>query len=532
LKQEGRVNLGIDRKTDLVTLARGGMLTLAGSIGSSVLGFLLVVVVTRGLHAGGGGVFFEAVALFMILSNTVELGADTALVRMVARYRALDRFQDVRGTLLVALVPVLAVGIILGAATFLLAPRIAEVFVDPRHLSEAVIYLRLFALFLPLASATTVSLAGTRGMGTMVPYVAIQNIGIPLARPLAVLLVLAFGWGSLAVGLAWAVPVAAGFGLALTSLVVLHRRLLRGDAATASPRSPRSLAGAFWRFAAPRGLATILQVTIFWVDILLLGALRSTPESGVYAAAARFVGVGTFALQGVAIAIAPQLSALLARDARAGAQELFQTATWWLMALSWPLYLTIAIFAPLFMSIFGTDFVQGQTALLILSLGLLALISTGNNKVVLLMAGGSGVNLAITTLALATNLVLNFLLIPRIGMEGAAIASAATIFVDNAATTAMVRLRLRLHPFGNGWGLVAASALVCYGAVGLAARAAWGATVPSLLVHGIVGTSLYLVVLWRLREVLHLSVIGRALRSRRVSGADWAVTPPGPPAGE
>ncbi|HEV8421391.1 MAG TPA: hypothetical protein VGR13_08565, partial [Actinomycetota bacterium] len=78
-------------RSDLSSLARGGALNLVGSLAGGALSFLLAVVVTRGLHPAGAGVFFEAVALFTILANTCEVGADTGLVRGVSRALALDR---------------------------------------------------------------------------------------------------------------------------------------------------------------------------------------------------------------------------------------------------------------------------------------------------------------------------------------------------------------------------------------------------------------------------------------------------------
>jgi O-antigen/teichoic acid export membrane protein len=500
---------------DLARLARGGMLTMAGSIASSVLGFLLVVVITRGLGAARGGVLFEAIALFMILSNTFELGADTAMVRMVARYRALGRTQDVKPTIWVALSPVMAVGIVSAAALFVLAPAIARVFVQD-HVEEGVLYIRLFAPFLPLASATTVALGATRGFGTMRPYVAIQNVGIPLVRPLLILVALASGLGATAVALSWAAPLAAGFVASVGALILLHRMAIRRDPPSGGdpPRPIREIASEFWRFAAPRGLAGMLQVAVIWLNILLVGALATTREAGIFAAASRFTGVGTFALQAVGLAIAPQISALLARDESRRAETVFQTATWWLMALSWPMYVAMVVFAPFLMRVFGPEFVSGQTVLLVLSLAMLALIGTGNNKIVLLMAGASGLNLAITTASLTCNIVLGLVLIPRFGMNGAAIAFGSTIVLDQVLTTLAVRYRLKLQPFGAGYAIVALGATLCYGGVGLAVRFALGMTVPSFLLFGVVATAGYAALLWRARKLLQLGVIREVLRSR------------------
>ena len=503
-------------RSELTTLARGGALTLAGSIASSLLGFALVVVIARGFHAArSAGVLFEVIALFTILANTAELGADTGLVRMVATYRATGRTQDVRPTIRVALWPVLGLSSAAAALVYLFAPELARVFIHEGSRADAVRYLQVLAPFLPMASATTVLLSGARGFGTMVPYVAILNVGVPGLRPLLIPLVLAAGLGVTSIALAWAVPVSLGFAFSLVAVYVLLRRAERRDPGARGPRRRvRDLASEFWRFSAARGLAGFFQIAVIWLNVLLLGALATTREAGIFAAVTRFIGVGTFALQAVGIALAPQVASLLARKDRERAQAVFQTGTWWLMALGWPVYVIMEVFAQFLLKLFGRDYVDVQTALLILSLGMLFLVGTGNNKIVLLMGGGSGWNLGITAGSLVIDVALNFALIPSLGMNGAAIALASTVVFDNTLTTLVVWRRLGLKPFGSGYPVVMAGSLLCFGVLGLAVRFAVGMSIPAFLGFAGVSGALYLGLLWRFRQVLRLQVLRSSLRMR------------------
>ena len=100
-----------EREADLRTVARGGTLNFAGSVVNGVLQFALVVVVTQALTKSEAGAFFEAVALFIILSNTCELGADTGLTRMIPRLRVLGRIADIRRSMAVGILPGFLAGI-------------------------------------------------------------------------------------------------------------------------------------------------------------------------------------------------------------------------------------------------------------------------------------------------------------------------------------------------------------------------------------------------------------------------------------
>lgn len=510
------------RAADLSILARGGVLSLAGSIASSILGFVLVVVVTRALRAGGSGLFFEAVAVFTILSTVAGLGADTGSVRMIARYITLGRVEDLRPTLKIAMWPVMVVGIICAIAMLVFARPLADIFIRHANREDAVLYIQLLAPFVPLFAALTVGLAASRGFGTLIPYVFVGNVGVPLARPVLVAGVIVAGMGASAVALAYGIPVAVGFVVCAFWLVRLLRRAEGRAQHVGLPRPARELASEFWRFAGPRGLAGFLTTAMIWVDVLLVGALASTREAGIYTAAARFIGVGTFALQAIGMAIAPQVSALLATNDRRRAEDVFQTATWWIMAPSWPMYLAMAAYAPLLMKMFGPEFVGGQGALLILALGLMVLVGTGNNKIVLLMGGKSALNLMTTVVSVIVNLALNFALIPRYGIEGAAVALVATLVVDNGLTTFFLYRYLGLQPFGRGYPIVAVGSLVIYGGLGIVFRQVLGASIGSFLLYGLVATAMYGALLYRFRGALHLQVLRASLR-RRVPGADAPV---------
>ena len=100
------------------------------------------------------------------------------------------------------------------------------------------------------------------------------------------------GLGTTAYALSWTLPVAAGFLAALIVLMRLLRRAERREPAREPARSLRRLAGEFWRFSAPRGLAGVFQTAVIWLDILLVGALRNSREAGIYAAVSRLVGIG------------------------------------------------------------------------------------------------------------------------------------------------------------------------------------------------------------------------------------------------
>jgi len=372
----------------------------------------------------------------------------------------------------------------------------------------------------------TIFLAATRGFGTMAPFVLVQNVGLPAARSLLVILGWIAGLGALALVLGWVIPVPLGFGVALAILASMLRSIEEGThVSSPASRGRRTVAAEFWRFGAPRGLAAMFGIAVTWLDILLVGALRSTAEAGVYAAASRLALLGVLVLQAVGMAIAPQVSALIARGRHDDAETVYQVATWWLIALTWPLYIALAVFAPLALEIFGKGFVAGAPPLVILSLAMLVNLGTGNVTTYLLMAGKSSWHLVNTTLSLTVNIGLNLILIPRYGMTGAAIAWAASIVVVNLAALFEVWRFLDLRPFGRRYAIVAFGSLACYGSIGLAVRISLGLGFLSATLALTISTACYAVLLWRSRRELHLDSLIEAFRAKD-SSAESGSPPP------
>jgi len=507
---------------DLTTLARGGALSLAGAVATGVLHFLLVVVVARGLRAGGTGAFYEAVALFLILSSAAALGADVGLSRMVPRYRALGRVRDLRRGLHVSLWPVLVAGVLLGVLAFVFAPELAEVFSRRDTSGRLPEFIRTFALFVPAGALTLAVFAATRGFGTMRPTVLLDKVIRPALQPLLVAGAILAGASTTAIALAFAGPYLPALVAGLVWLALLLRRAERRHADDVEPARPSGrLVREFWRFTGPRGLAAVFQTTSLWLNTLLIGALRSTAEAGVYAASTRYLAAAAMAAVAIRQVLAPKLSELLARRSQQRAQSVFQTTTCWLVALNWPIYLALITFGPALLVVFGRGFRGGEVVLVILSATMLVATAVGPVDVVLLMGGRSSWNLLNTIVALGANLALNFVLTPRFGLAGAAVAFAVGILLNNLIPLVQVWWFLGLQPFGPGVWVAAALSAVCFGAVGLAARALLGPTVPGLVVYMLAGCALYAALLWRFRERLELTAL-RGLLARRGAGGRQA----------
>src|SRR5436190_295925 len=273
----------------------------------------------------------------------------------------------------------------------------------------------------------------------------------------------------------------------------------------------------FWRYTRPRAAARVFQVALQRADIVLVAALRSPKEAAVYAAASRLLVFGQLGTLSVQQVMQPHLSRLLASNDTHGATNVFQTSTAWLMAFAWPAYLASAAAAPLLLSIFGHGYQGGQAPLVILSLTMLVATAFGPVDIVLLMAGRSGLSLINNFVALAVDVALNIVLIPKMGITGAAVAWAVALIVRNILPLWQVRSMLGMTPVSRGAIWVSVSAIACFGIVPAITRATVGLELPvALPVFGVCSV-IYLALLWVGRRHIALHAFAGLVRRRMVS---------------
>lgn len=503
-----------DHGTALRSVARGGSFAAAGSALGAAFGLVLTLVVTHGLTPTSAGQFFSTTAVFIVLQTLLAFGVGAGLVRFVPRYKALDRASDLPTLLRVAVLPVVGAGVAASAGVWLLAPMLAER-IGHSHSAPLVSTFHVLALLFLPATLEIAAVECTRAFGDIRGYVLLQQIGVPLLRPILVGMGAALGLPLWAIVLLWLVPLVVALTLAAAIVGRAMRQLLgRNWRRIGSTVTSRQIAREYWAFTAARGTAMVMDSLLTWLDVVLVAAMVSPAKAAIYAAASRFITAGTLVLQALRLTIATDISAALALGQRSRVGEIYRTATQWVVLSSWPLYLVMALFAPTVLRIFGGSYAAGATATAILCAAMMVNLAAGNVGTVLLMGGKSAWVLADKTLCVAVNVGLNLLLIPHYGITGAAIAWAVTICVDSAVSFAQVRWGMGISGPIGGVTLAAVLALGCFGITGLVVRGTLGSSVGALTLTMGLGTGFYAVSLVKTRSAVGLNVLIDALRPR------------------
>ena len=180
-------------------------------------------------------------------------------------------------------------------------------------------------------------------------------------------------------------------------------------------------------FVVIAGISIINQRT----DRLMLGALQDIKSVGLYSVAVQMAMVVNFTLLGLNQAIAPLVAERHDANRSKELQKTLIQATNIATLGSLLIVAALVALGPIVLAIFGPDFSDSYLPMIILAVGQLLNVASGPVGTILSMSRQErfvGIGMLASVVC---NILLNFLLIPRYGVNGAAIATAVSVGVWN-----------------------------------------------------------------------------------------------------
>jgi O-antigen/teichoic acid export membrane protein len=492
-------------------LAREGAASFLGAATSAIMGFALTVVLARVLGDAGSGVVLQAVAVFTIVLSLARAGMDSVAVWIMPRLSA-NNPSRIRGTLAMMFLVTAVSGIVCGIATVALAPSFA--LTGDRYASDVARSVAAAGWFLPAGALALVALAATRGLGGIIPYVSVGSIGLPTIRPIAVWVVAMAGGSLVAVTVAWAAPLVAAL---VAALIVLHFQVNRHErlaSVRGGWRIDPILRKSVLTYALPRTLSAGLEQSIIWLGIIIVGILAGSASAGIYGGASRFIAAGLIIDTALRMVVSTRFSALLHARKIGEVEALYQTAAIWLVLFSTPIYLVLAVFAPVVLRLLGPGFDEGAGALVILCVGAILTFTAGNIHSVLLMSGRSGWAAFNKAVVLVVNVVGTLLLVPLIGINGAAISWALSMLIDAVLAAIEVRRFIGIRIWAPTIAYALLVPVAAFGIPALLLRWTMGDTIVALVLTLVVGSALFITWCALDRNRLHLQDLARLTRRR------------------
>ncbi|MEM8914864.1 MAG: flippase [Pseudomonadota bacterium] len=418
---------------------------LAFRIGRLALMFFASLILARlmSLHDYGTYQYVMSIATLLLIPSL--LGLNRLLVREIAGNEARGQPDLARG--------VMTFGII---TTFLMACTVAIV------VSLGVTGVDAFSLF----GFEDVTLGGAfyLGMIAMIALAMTQVLQgatqgfhhttsgqLPelIINPSAMLVIVGLGWLvgiPLTANLALTYQIGAAV-IGATAAVIFLRKAVAPEVVVAKPSfRVKTWFTASLTFVLINGMYTVNTQA----DVFMLGLLKGPEFSGLYYPASRYGQLVNLGLVAVYIPLSPILVRQFTNGDIGGVEHTARFAAFLGLGCALPAFLLFWFFGPFFLSLFGSEYVVSQRALIWLCFGYAFSAAMGPTVNTLTMTGYSHQASIGMAVGGVINVILNALLIPIYGIEGAAIATCCSTIIWNVVCLYFIAKLLKINPTAVG----------------------------------------------------------------------------------
>lgn len=491
-----------------VKVAKGAALVFAGMVFARLLNYAYRVVLARSGGADDFGLLFLGISTIAVAGTLASLGLGLGVARFVPFYLGGKDEPRVRGVLRFTIFISLATGCLGGFLLWKAGPLIAGLLKTPR-LVEVI---DICALCLPFYVVGRLLVKAVVAFQKIGYRVAVHQVLNPVVRLLLTLVLLAAGMGVL--GAMWAY-FAAEVLSCLALWWLLQNRVFAVFSTRGREKPSRFEARPFLNYSIPLLLTGVVDLLMNYTDAFMSGYYLDSARVGIYGAAVTLVSLVALGNE----LLNPMFLSIITREYsvgnRAGVVASYNNNNRWCLYLTLPTAVMLCIFSlPVMELVWGEEFAAGAAALSILAVGRTFYYLAHTSGFVLSMHGATRFIFAANLSCALLNVGLNYWLIPRFQVAGAALATSISLCLLSLIQVYGAR---RLHR-GEGMRVLdrrILPAVLLPGVVLLPVAVHWRLGLAGLTAAGLVYLALLILCLRALRAFsAEDRLIWRRLRAR------------------
>ncbi|MRG85068.1 flippase [Salinibacillus xinjiangensis] len=200
-------------------------------------------------------------------------------------------------------------------------------------------------------------------------------------------------------------------------------------------------------YSVPLAFSAVMGVMINKIDIIMIGNMMTEKEVGIYQIAIQVANIAGFILIIFNTVFAPKISELYHNSKVQELRKLYIHSTRILGLVSFFIITLLIVFSKYILWLFGSDLIEGQGVLILRSIGQFISSAVGSVWLMLSMTGKTKIQLYGNLLAFTLNVSLNYILIPKYGINGAAFASMVTLIFFNILGYILVSRQFKIKAF-------------------------------------------------------------------------------------
>ena len=437
---EDYLEIGGQKEDNLVLSAKGGATAFVLKISATALGFLNQIILARILGAGGVGEVLLALSVINITAQLARFGMEGAMMRFIPLYIEKRDKARLNGTIYFVLKFCSLLSIFFVFLVLLFSKFIS---IDVFHSDGLLKLLPIIAISLPASVIRGVIGGVLKGYNDALKALLPEFFILPFFRVMIFLLLSLQGASPLYAVVAFILGEV--FAMIL-SIIFLFKKIDK-----IKTLEHKSEYKKVFNLASTMILTGFSAFLFTEADIWIVGMFTSIEAVGIYGVTVKLVALVIFSLGALSNVIPPLMSSVHASGDRNELRRVVSESTRWILSMSIPIILILILEGNFILKyLFGEKFANGYTALLILSIGQLINAGSGLVGYLLQMTGGHKILMKINIFWGILNVILNIILVPRLGIIGAALSTAFCLAMVNIVSVIVVYNRLSVLTLAKG----------------------------------------------------------------------------------
>lgn len=431
-------------------IVHGASVIFIMSAFAGLISYATRVILARTLGPADYGLYSSVLTFVIFFLFFRDFGLTAALIKKIAEFKVQEKYAEIKTAIISIFSIQLVCSLVMGAVFFLLAEFLARSYFHDARAATILKLLVLYVVFSVLFITQKSSFLGFQRNVLFGSFDVSKNLTVLLLT----LLFFYFNLGVLA-------PILAYVFVPIVLFIFYLPFFLRTFPFFSHKSIPgKSTTKDLILFGLPVFASAIGGKVIGYFDTLFLTYFRTLAEVGIYniilPSAMIFVDIGT-SLGMVVFPLASELSAKNDQQKLSVGLDLVHR---YFFAAVLPVIITIAFFARYFIvAFFGEVYSSGTLAFQILLLGVLCLMVGGINNSILVGIGHPKAVTKIILWAALANVLFNLLLIPRLGLTGAAVATLTSYVLILILSTRVATTSLNISFPLQSWGKIGIAGL-------------------------------------------------------------------------
>ena len=423
---------------DLSELIKGSGISFILRFGGLAVGFLLTWIIAKYFKAEGLGDFVLTITVLRLFTLLAKIGLDTTSIRFIASFASKEKWTSIFSFRKQVVVILSITSVIASLLMYFLANPIADL------INANAGYIELNAFFVLPMAFFMLNYQSLRGLKRIAEFSFFYRMSQALFSVISIVIIYQFTQGSEVPVYAYLVSVLI---VSLLSFLSFRYWLKNRSDGKESAEQEIMSYSTLLKISIPLMFAQSVQFIMAWTDKLMLGAMTTPEDVGIYHVAFKLSMFAAVALMAINSIASPKFAEMFGKNDMEGLKKVVHQSTKMIFWTSVPLVTIFFIFPEFFLGLFGEEFKIGVTAFIFLSCGRLISSFSGSVGNILQMTGNQNIYASILFFGAILNVVLNLILIPKYGINGAAIASMSSLIVWNLSMVLVVKKKFGFYTF-------------------------------------------------------------------------------------